>query len=187
MGSKSWTWVLNLLKSFGSQTWGLGLDSNKVMKASRFELGLWFKNKGHVNFKPWVWTSTHSGKIRWALNLGLKLNLSKVTWISTIALGPWFVQGQTLVQGKSCEPQALSLGFNSSKVMLVLSLEFGPLIQSMSCWVRYPFLKKWAHALDLDFHFMLFWIPKPFFKHGPKSGIWTLSFQNDQVGLKYRT
>jgi hypothetical protein len=45
MGSKRWTWVLNLLKSFGSQILDLGLDSNKVMKASRVELGLQFKQK----------------------------------------------------------------------------------------------------------------------------------------------
>ncbi len=144
MGSKRWTRVLNLLKPFGSQIFDLGLKSNKVMRASRIELGLWVKNKGHVNFESWVWTLTHLGKIRWALNLGLELNLSKVMWISSLGLGPWFMQGQTLVQGKSCKPQALSLGFNLGKVMLVLSPRFRPLIQSMSCWVRYHFLKKWA-------------------------------------------
>ncbi len=39
MGSKCWTWILNLLKSFGSKILDLGLDSNKVMRASKVELG----------------------------------------------------------------------------------------------------------------------------------------------------
>jgi hypothetical protein len=53
MGSKRWTWILNLLKSFGSQILDLGLDSNRVMKASRVELGLQFK-QSDVNLKPWT-------------------------------------------------------------------------------------------------------------------------------------
>jgi hypothetical protein len=53
MGSKRWTWVLNLLKSFRSQILNLGLDSNKVMKASRVELGLQFK-QNDVNLKLWT-------------------------------------------------------------------------------------------------------------------------------------
>jgi hypothetical protein len=53
MGSKSWTWILNLLKSFGSQILDLGLDSNQVMKASRVELRLQFK-QSDVNLKPWT-------------------------------------------------------------------------------------------------------------------------------------
>ena len=53
MGSKHWTWVLNLLKSFGSQILDLGLDSNKVMKASRVELGFQFK-QSDVNLKFWT-------------------------------------------------------------------------------------------------------------------------------------
>jgi hypothetical protein len=84
---------LNLLKSFGSQILDLGLDSNKVMRISRVELELQFK-QSDVNLKPWTWA---------------------------------------LIHGRSSEPQALSLGFNSSEVMLVLSLGLGPLIQSISC------------------------------------------------------
>ena len=53
MGSKRWTWVLNLLKSFRSQILDLGLDSNKVMKASRVELELQFK-QSDVNLRPWT-------------------------------------------------------------------------------------------------------------------------------------
>ena len=53
MGSKSWTWVLNLLKSFGSQILDFGLDSNKFMRASKVELGLQFK-QSDVNLKPWT-------------------------------------------------------------------------------------------------------------------------------------
>jgi hypothetical protein len=53
MGSKHCTWVLNLLKSFGSQILDSGLDSNKVMKASRVELGLQFK-QSDVNLKLWT-------------------------------------------------------------------------------------------------------------------------------------
>ncbi len=53
MGSKRWTWVLNLLKSFGSQILDLGLNFNKVIKASRVELGLQFK-QSDVNLKLWT-------------------------------------------------------------------------------------------------------------------------------------
>ncbi len=108
MGSMRWTWVLNLLKSFGFQTLDLGLDSNKVMRASRFELGLWLKNKGHVNFKPWVWTSTHSRKIRWTSSLGLGLQFKQ----SHMNLNPW---AWALTHSKSGEPQTFGLGLNSSK------------------------------------------------------------------------
>jgi hypothetical protein len=53
MDSKHWTWILDLLKLFGSQILDLGLDSNKVMKASRVELGFQFK-QSDVNLKPWT-------------------------------------------------------------------------------------------------------------------------------------
>ena len=67
------------LKLFGSQILDLGLDSNKVMKASRVELGFQFQQsdvnlkpwtraiihatvrlkfkEGHVSLKPWAWAS----------------------------------------------------------------------------------------------------------------------------------
>jgi hypothetical protein len=59
MGSKRWTWVLNLLKSFRSQILDLGLDSNKVMRASRVELRLQFQ-QSDVNLKPWTWALIHA-------------------------------------------------------------------------------------------------------------------------------
>ena len=119
MGSKRWTWVLNLLKSFGSQILDLGLDSNKVMKASRVEPGLQFK-QSDVNLKLWTWAFIHARS---------DLSSRKVMWASSLELG----------------------------------------LQFKWSHVRYHFLKKWVQALDLDFHFMLFWIPKLFFKHRPKS------------------
>jgi hypothetical protein len=92
MGSKSWTWVLNLLKSFGSQILDLGLDSNKFMRASSVELRLQFK-QNDVNLKPWACALTHS---------------------------------------KLGELQTFGLSFNTRKVVLVLSLGLGLLIQSMA-------------------------------------------------------
>jgi hypothetical protein len=44
-------------------------------------------------------------------------------------LKPW---AWALTHSKLGEPQTFGLGFNSSKVVLVLSLELGPLNQSMS-------------------------------------------------------
>ena len=51
MGSKRWTWVLNLLKSFGSQTWDLGLDSNKVIKTQDKEIKLKDNDPRHMRSK----------------------------------------------------------------------------------------------------------------------------------------
>ena len=80
MDSKRWTWVLNLLKSFGSQILDLGLDSNKIMKASRVELEFQFQ-QSDVNLKPWTWAFIHAR---------LDLSSSKVMWASSFELGLQF-------------------------------------------------------------------------------------------------
>ena len=95
-------------------------------------------------------------------------------------------------------------GFNSSKVMLVLSLGLGPLIQLMSCWVRYPFnkngLRHWVlaytlcnfgflnHSLSMDPRMELELFLFKITKWASSTGVYfILFFQNDQVSLKYRT
>jgi hypothetical protein len=92
MGSKHWTWVLNLLKSFGSQILDLGLDSNKVMRASSVELGLQFK-QSDVNLKPWAWALTHS-KSGEPQTFALSFNSSKVVLVLSLGL-------ETLIQSMS--------------------------------------------------------------------------------------
>ena len=78
------------LKSFGSQILDLGLDSIKVMRASRVELGLQFK-QSDVNLKPWTWALIHarsdlsSRKVMWASNLKLGFQFK---W-SHLGLKPW--------------------------------------------------------------------------------------------------
>ena len=81
-------------------------------------------------------------------------------------LKPW---AWALTHSKSSEPQTFGLGFNSSKVVLVLSLGLGPLIQSMFDGLGI-LLTKLGSGIGLELLPYVIWIPKPFFKDGPKSG-----------------